>query len=83
MPLPSATARLRERTGALVSLLHALKDAHKVMDPGSVGLSKKELNANTNRIAEGDWAARAVRQAIDSTNAAVIAATSSAGRGVG
>ena len=48
------------------------------MDPGSVGLSKKELNANAKRIAEGDWAAKAVRQAIDSTNAAIFAATSSA-----
>ena len=76
-------ATTEERTGALVSLLHALKVAHKVMDPGSVGLSKKELNANANRIAKGDWAARAVRQAIDNTNAAIIAATTSAGRGVG
>jgi hypothetical protein len=69
-------ATTEERTGALVSLLHALKVAHKVMDPGSVGLSKKELNANAKRIAEGDWAAKAVRQAIDSRNAAIIAATS-------
>ena len=66
-----------ERTGALISLLYALKVAHKVIDPGSVGLSKKEVNANAKRIAEGDWAAKAVRQAIDSTNAAIIAATSS------
>jgi hypothetical protein len=66
-----------ERTGALISLLHALKVTHKVIDPGSVGLSKKEVNANAKRIAEGDWAAKAVRQAIDDTNAAIIAATSS------
>jgi hypothetical protein len=66
------------RTGALISLLHALNVAHKVMDPSSVGLSKKELNANAKRIAEGDWAAKAVRQTIESTNAAIIAAASSA-----
>ena len=66
------------RTGALISLLLALNAVHKTVDPGSVGLSKKELNANAKRIAEGDWAAKAVRQAIDSMNAAVVAATSSA-----
>jgi len=66
------------RTGALISLLLALNAVHKVVQPGSVGLSKKVLNANAKRIAEGDWAAKAVRQAIDSMNAAVIAATSSA-----
>jgi Golgi phosphoprotein 3 (GPP34) len=65
-----------ERTGALVALLHALKVEHKVVDPGAVGLSKKELNANAERIAEGDWAAKAVRQAIDDTDTAIIAASS-------
>ena len=66
------------RIGALISLLLALNAVHKAVDPASVGLSKKELNANAKRIAEGDWAAKAVRQAIASMNAAVIAATSSA-----
>jgi hypothetical protein len=36
------------------------------------------MNASAKRIAKGDWAAKAVRQAVDSMNAAVIAATSSA-----
>jgi hypothetical protein len=36
----------------------------------------KELNANAKRIAEGDWAAKAVRQAIDDTDTAIIAASS-------
>ncbi len=71
------------RTGALVSLLLALKAVHKAVDPGSVGLSKKELNANAKRIAEGDWAAQAVRRAIDSMNAAVIAVAASAAAGGG
>ena len=66
------------RTGALTSLLLALRAVHKVMEPSSVGLSKQELKEGAKRIAEGDWAARAVRQAIDSTNAAIIAASSSA-----
>jgi hypothetical protein len=70
-------ATTEARTGALISLLLALKAVHKTVDPAVVGLSKKELNANAKRIAEGDWAAKAVRQAIDSMNAAVIAAISS------
>ncbi len=71
-------ATAEARTGALVSLLLALNAVHKTVDADSLGLSKKELNASAKRIAEGDWAAKAVRQAIDSMNAAVIAATSSA-----
>ena len=66
------------RTGALISLLLALKAVQKVAEPPFVGLSKPELKASAKRIAEGDWAAKAVRQAIDSTNAAIIAATTSA-----
>ena len=58
------------RTGALVALLHALKAVAKVIDPASAGVSKKELNANAKRIADGNWAAQAVRQAIDALNAA-------------
>ena len=69
-------ATTEPRTGALVSLLLALHAVHKAVDPGSVGLSKSELNANAKGIAEGDWAARAVRQAIDSMYAALIAVTS-------
>ncbi len=66
------------RTGALVSLLLALKAVHKAVDLASIGLTKREANANAKRIAEGDWAATAVRQAIDSMNAAVLAAITSA-----
>lgn len=65
------------RIGGLVSLLLALNVVHKAVGPTSVGLSKREMNANAKRIAEGDWAAKAVRAAIDSMWAA-IAATSSA-----
>lgn len=72
------------RTGALVSLLLALKAVHKAVDPDSVGLSKRELNASAERIAEGDWAGKAVRSAINSTEMAVVlAATSSRGVGGG
>ena len=61
----------------LVSLLHALKAVTNVFDPAELGITKKEMNANADRIAEGDWASEAVRKAIDAMLAAVIAATSS------
>ena len=66
------------RSGALISLLLALSAVHKAVEPLSVGLSKREMNAKAQRIAEGNWAADAVRTAIDSMKTAVIAATSSA-----
>ena len=65
------------RTGALISLLLALNAVPKAVGPAASGLSKREMNANAKRIAEGDWASDAVRHAIDSMNAAVIAATTS------
>jgi hypothetical protein len=65
------------RAAALVSLLHALKAVTKVFDSGELGITKKDLNANAKRIADGDWASEAVREAIDAMLAAVIAATSS------
>ncbi len=65
------------RTGALISLLLALKAVHKVVDPATAGLSKPQLNDSAKRIAEGDWSSDAVRRAIDGMNAAVIAATTS------
>jgi hypothetical protein len=67
------------RTKALVSLLAALKAVHKAVAPDSVGLSKKELNASAERIAERDWVGRAVRSAIDRRRAAIIAATTPKG----
>jgi hypothetical protein len=45
-----------------------------VIDPASAGVAKKELNANAKCIADGNWAAQAVRLAID----ALIAAAASA-----
>jgi Golgi phosphoprotein 3 (GPP34) len=66
------------RTGALISLLLALNAIPKAVDRAAAGLSQREMNASAKRIAEGDWASDAVRHAIDSMNAAVIAATSSA-----
>lgn len=65
------------RLAALIALLRALKAVAKVVDPASVGLTRRELNANAQQIADGDWAATAVRDAIDAM-LAIVAASSSA-----
>ena len=68
------------RTRALVSLLLALKAVHVAVPPESVGMSKREMVAGAERIAEGDWVGEAVRSAID-TDEAIVIAGSVAGRG--
>jgi hypothetical protein len=60
------TAAPDERTAALIALLHALKREHKVVDPRSYQLSRRQLRARAAEIAQGNWAAEAVRNAIDS-----------------
>jgi plasmid stability protein len=66
------------RSAALIALLHALRCEHKVVDPALYGLSKRQLAARAEEIAQGNWASGAVRKAIDEMNAAVIAATTAA-----
>jgi Golgi phosphoprotein 3 (GPP34) len=65
------------RTGALISLLLALRVVHRALETSAVGLSRREMKANAERIAEGDWVGKAVRTAIDNMDVAVIAAASS------
>jgi Golgi phosphoprotein 3 (GPP34) len=67
-----------QRIAALIALLHALRCEDKVVDPQQNGISKKELRARAEQIAEGDWASEAVRKAIEQMMAAVIAATTAA-----
>jgi len=66
------------RTAALVSLLHALKCEHKVVDPKQHGITKKDLRARAQQIAEGSWGSAAVREAVDQMMAAVMIATTAA-----
>ena len=68
-----------QRTGALVALLAAIDRAHKVVD--HEGLSSHEVRKRAKQIAEGAWAARAVRDAIAAATAATagaVAATAGA-----
>ncbi|WP_248582531.1 GPP34 family phosphoprotein [Nocardioides sp. InS609-2] len=67
-----------ERTGALIALLHAIGQAHKVIDRQDMPAA--EVKARAKKISEGAWAAKAVKDAIAAsvaaTTAAVTAATS-------
>jgi Golgi phosphoprotein 3 (GPP34) len=68
------TARLDQRTAALIALLHALRCEHKVVDPKPYQLSRRQLRARAAEVAQGNWASEAVRKAIDEMMAAVAAA---------
>ncbi|HEY5182767.1 MAG TPA: GPP34 family phosphoprotein [Dermatophilaceae bacterium] len=60
------------RTAALVSLLHALESAHRIVNPKEHGLTRKELATRAEEVSPGDWASEAVREAIEAVMAAVI-----------
>ncbi len=62
------------RVAALVSLLAALDALHRVVVPAQVGLTRRELKERAKQIAAGEWAGKAVRDAIAGMNAAVTAA---------
>ena len=66
------------RTAALIALVHALGCEDKIVDPRQYGLSKRELRARAEEIAEGNWASEAARTAIQEMMAAVVAATTAA-----
>lgn len=60
------------RTAALVALLSSIDHAHKVVDRGA--LSNGEVKKRAKAIAEGAWAAKAVRDAVAASQAAITAA---------
>ncbi|MFI6100926.1 GPP34 family phosphoprotein [Lentzea sp. NPDC051213] len=61
------------RTGALITLLFAVKAVHKAFDG-----DKRELNKRAKDIAAGNWAGDAVRRAVEAIQAGVTAATAAA-----
>ena len=72
------------RTAALIAVLHALRCAHKIINPRDYGLSRRELSSRADQIAKGNWASEAVRRAIQEMTAAVAAAvTASAAASAG
>ena len=64
--------RPEERTAALIAVLSALDLAHKVID--REGVPAREVRKRAKEVAEGDWAAKAVRDSIVAAQAAMTAA---------
>ncbi|HEX7302841.1 GOLPH3/VPS74 family protein [Lentzea sp.] len=62
-----------ERTGSLITLLHAANGVHRVFEG-----DKRELKRRAKDIADGNWAGDAVRKAIQAIQAGVMAATAAA-----
>jgi hypothetical protein len=65
------------RTAALIALLYALDRAHKTIDRG--GLSSREVKRRAKEIADGNWAAKGVRDAIQAATAAVMVVVTAGG----
>ncbi|MEO7944318.1 MAG: GPP34 family phosphoprotein [Marmoricola sp.] len=59
-------------TAALIAVLSALDLTHKVVD--REGLTARQVKTRAKEVAEGDWAAKAVRDSIAAAQAAVMAA---------
>ena len=68
------------RTGALVSLLYALDRAHKTVP--HQGVSDREVKRRAKEVADGQWAAKAVKDAIVAATAATMAAMTAVTSGV-
>ena len=58
-----------ERTAALIALLWAVDEAHKAV-AANTATTKRQLKKRAKEIAEGQWAAKAVKDAIDAAAAA-------------
>lgn len=65
-----------QRTAALVAVLSALGLAHKVVRDDTV--PPRDVRERAKEIAESDWAAEAVRDAVQAAQAATVAATTAA-----
>lgn len=63
----------RPRTAALVALLSSVNRAHTVVDLGA--LSTGDVKRRAKAISEGAWAAKAVKDAVAASQAAITAAT--------
>jgi hypothetical protein len=71
------------RSAALIALVHVLRCEHQIVDPRPYGLSKRQLRARAEEIANGNWASEAARNAITEIIAAVAATTTAAATAAG
>jgi len=60
------------RTGALIALLAAIDQAHSAVTPGTP-VKKRDLKKRAKQIADGQWAAKAVKDAVDAAATAAAA----------
>ncbi|OZM77037.1 GPP34 family phosphoprotein [Pseudonocardia sp. MH-G8] len=58
-----------QHVALLISLVHAVKAEHKVVDG-----ARRQLRARAAEVADGDWAGVAVRKAVQAVQASVMAA---------
>jgi hypothetical protein len=68
------------RIGALVALLHAVDRAHKSVPHD--GLGDREVKKRAKQVADGQWAAKAVKDAVAAVTAATVAAMTAVTAGV-
>ncbi|MDN5893146.1 MAG: GPP34 family phosphoprotein [Nocardioides sp.] len=69
-----------EHTAALIALLHSVDRAHRTVD--NQGTPGRQVKARAKEISEGEWAAKAVKEAVAAAQAAmtaVMVATTAAG----
>ncbi len=69
------------RTGTLVALLSSIDRPHKAVD--HEGMSSREVKKRAKEIAKGEWAAKAIKDAIAASTAAVVAVTAATGAAAG
>jgi len=62
-------ARPDQHMALLISLVHAVKAEHKVVEG-----QRKQLRARAAEVADGEWAGQAVRKAVEAVQASVMAA---------
>lgn len=67
-----------QRTALLISLLHAVKAEHKVVDG-----PRRQLRARAKEVASGEWAGAAVRKAVEAVQAGAMAAVAAGGAAAG
>jgi hypothetical protein len=69
-----------ERTGALIALLAAIDQAHSAVTAGTTA-KKRALEKKAKEIAAGQWAAKAVKDAVDAATAAMVVGVVAASTG--
>jgi hypothetical protein len=67
-------AQPEQHVALLISLLHAVKAEHKVVDG-----PRRVLRARAKEVAAGEWAGTAVRKAVEAVQASVLVAVTAAG----